>query len=425
MHVAIIGNGVSGSTAAIYLRKTNPSLQITLISDESPYFFARTALMYVYMRQLSQQSLQVYPPDFWDKQAISRLHDSVRTIDFSAKKIFFQPTQAPLFYDKLLLATGATPRKINCDGNNLNNIFHFYSLQDLEKIEKSTQTPPQNAIIIGGGLIGIEVAEMLYQRNIPVTVLVREEAFWANVLPPQTALLVQKYLQQKGIPFKNQTEVSAFLGDKEGKIRALITQKGEEISCDWACVCIGVRPNIDFLRNTPLHCDKGIVVNDFFQTNIPDVYAAGDCVQFFGTNKKTESLWYSAKLQGELAADNIAAKARKYAPPIWFNSAKFFDISYQTYGSVNAKLAPNEKEIYWQHAHKPLSIQLVYQENNRQFLGVNLIGIRGRQAVYEQFLREKQTIDYVLKNLLLAHYDSEFSPQWEREMQSVYMQQNP
>ena len=174
-HVVIVGNGIAGVTAARHIRK-NSDKKITIISAESEHFFSRTALMYVYMGHMRWQDLKPYEDKFWDKNRIDLVQAYVEKID-SQDQILHMADGQTLNYDTLILATGSVPAKYGWEGQDLEGVQGLVSKQDLELLEKNA---PNNevcpkAVIVGGGLIGVELAEMLYTRKIDVTILVREK----------------------------------------------------------------------------------------------------------------------------------------------------------------------------------------------------------------------------------------------------------
>ncbi|MBZ9731512.1 NAD(P)/FAD-dependent oxidoreductase, partial [Salegentibacter sp. JZCK2] len=322
-HIIIIGNGIAGITAARHIRKKSDK-KITVISDESDYFFSRTALMYVYMGHMKWNHLKPYEDWFWEKNRIELKKARVDKINFEEKTLYFS-SEETLNYDKLVLATGSVYNKFGWEGQDLKGVQGLVSKQDLELLEENTQNC-KKAIIIGGGLIGVELAEMLKTRNIEVTFLIREKAFWHNMLPIQDAKMISEHIKSHGIDLRHETELDKIIGDENGRVKSIITNYGDEIECQLVGLCTGVRPNIDFLENSELETDKGILVNEFLQTNIKDVYAIGDCAQLKQPpthRKPIEAVWYAGRMMGETLAQTLTGNERKYKPGNWFNSAKF------------------------------------------------------------------------------------------------------
>ena len=415
-HIVIIGNGIAGITAARHIRKAS-DCKITVISGESDYFFSRTALMYVYMGHMKWDHLKPYEDWFWEKNRIELKNAWVDHIDFQHKELTFS-SEETLHYDKLILATGSLPNRFGWPGENLNGVQGMVTKQDLEKLEERTSSIKQ-AVVIGGGLIGVELAEMLHTRKIPVTLLVREKGFWSGVLPPKDAKMISEHILAHGIDLRHETELEEILGDEQGNVRAVRTKSGEEITCEFVGLCAGVKPNISFLENLEIETEKGILVNEFLETSIPDVYAIGDCAQqrkAIGERKPVEAVWYTGRLMGETLARTITGNRTPYQPGNWFNSAKFFDIEYQTYGWVFNKPRPNEQHFHWQHESGEKAITIAFDTETEKFKGINTFGIRMRQEVFDKWLNEGKTINHVLSNLKAANFDPEFYEHHEAEI---------
>ena len=181
-HIVIIGNGISGITAARHIRKRSDH-RITVISSETEHFFSRTALMYIYMGHMQYAHTKPYEDFFWEKNRIVLKKARVSSVDFGTSELHFEDGEK-MVYDDLILATGSQPNKFGWPGQDLKGVQGLYSFQDLETMERDTNGIA-HAVIVGGGLIGIEMAEMLASRRIHVTFLVREEGFWNNVLPKE------------------------------------------------------------------------------------------------------------------------------------------------------------------------------------------------------------------------------------------------
>ena len=201
-HIVIIGNGISGVTAARHIRKLSDK-QITIVSAEADYFFSRTALMYVYMGHMKFEHTQPYEDWFWEKNRINLKKGYVKHIETKSKTLHFSEGDS-LQYDKLIIATGSKPNKFGWPGQDLDGVMGMYHKQDLENLEKYAPNNKvcKRAVIVGGGLIGIELAEMLNSRNIPVTFLVREDSFWNGVLPEGESAMINRHIKNPSYRFK-------------------------------------------------------------------------------------------------------------------------------------------------------------------------------------------------------------------------------
>ncbi len=433
--IVILGNGITGITIARYLRKYFPNLPIIIISKETKYFISRTALMYVYMGHIQYKDLEPYERWFWEKNNFVLKHKEVITIDFNNKVLYYQDNTKEN-YDILVLSVGSVPVKYGWKGQDLKRVQGLYSLQDLENLEQYTKEGINHAVIVGGGLIGIELAEMLYTKKIPVTFLVRESSYMNHVLPEEESKLINLEIIRHKIALKLSTELLEIKGNEKQEVIGIRTNKNEYIACNFVGLTTGVRPNIDFLKNTSIKLNKGILINRYFETNIQNVYSAGDCAEFNfveGYEKPIEQLWYTGRLQGMALAgiliqriskkynisykksidtefeSNYLKEEKPYYRGIWFNSAKFFTLEYQTYGYV-----PNKPEntYYWIDPKKIKLFRITWEKNQKdtKITGFNLINIRFRHKVCEQWIKEERPIEYVIKYLSEANFDPEFFP---------------
>jgi NAD(P)H-nitrite reductase large subunit len=417
MNIVIIGNGIAGITAARYIRKRS-NHTITVVSAETEFLYSRPALMYVYMGHLKFEHTKPYEDWFWQKNRIDLVHDYAITVNHAEKKVLLQSGNI-LGYDKLILATGSLSNKFGWKGQDLAGVQGFYSKQDLDLMERNTRGI-YRGVVVGGGLIGIEVVEMLHSRKIPITLLVRESSYWNTILPAEESAMINRHIRHQGIDLRLETELKEILSDDNGRARAVITSKGDEIPVQFVALTAGVRPNIDLAQRSSIPTERGIVVNTYLETQIPDVYAIGDCAEIVPTDggrNRVEQLWYTGEMHGETVAASICGKRTEYQRGILFNSAKFFDIEYHTYGSVNLH-TPNEKSLYWEHPDHRRSIRIVY--NEQQVIGFNTLGVRYRHKMCEQWIAEKRPIEYVLEHLAEANFDPEFFERFEPEIVALY-----
>lgn len=424
--IVIIGNGISGITAARHIRKFS-NYQITVISAESKYFFSRTALMYVYMGHMKWDHLKPYENDFWVKNNIELIQDVVVEV-FPEKKEIKLKDNHLLAFDKLIIATGSKPNKFGWPGQDLSGVCGLYSKQDLEALEHFAPNNKvcQRAVIVGGGLIGIELAEMLRSRDIPVTMLVRETHFWNNVLPDEEASMLNNHIKSHHIDLRLEKNLDSIIDDGNGKVKAVkVKETGEIINCDYVGLTPGVSPNVSFLKDSGIRINKGIVVNDYLETNHKDIYAIGDCAEqeeSKGNRPPIEAVWYTGRMMGEVVAQTICENKTAYKPGNWFNSAKFLDIEYQTYGWVFNQPKAGDDDFYWKHPHENICIHIHYEKSSRKFKGINAFGIRLRHEVMDKWLNESKTVDHVINNLNQANFDPEFYKDHTHQIQHSFQQ---
>lgn len=417
--VVIIGNGVAGITTAIELRKLT-DFEISVVSDESEFFFSRTALMYVFMGHMKFEHTQPYENSFWEKDKISLINGRVNEVlpDISTVSL---ENGAKLTYDYLVVATGSKSNKYNWSGQDLEGVSCLYHKQDLEYLEKYS-SKIKKAVVVGGGLIGVELTEMLNSRGIEVTFLVRENSFWNMVLSENEGRMLEKHILEHGINLKLNAELKEIKG--KDSVESIITSEGESIDCQFVGLTVGVSPNVDFLRNSSININKGILVNEYLQTNISNIYAIGDCAEIKQPQvgrRPIEAVWYTGKIMGQTLAKTLAGQKTAYNPGHWFNSAKFFDIEYQTYGLAQAKLSENQEEFYWEKENK--AVRIVFNKENRVFEGINTFGIRMRQNFFEKVLDRNESVDFVIKNLEKANFDPEFFKKFEKEIKQEFSMQ--
>jgi 3-phenylpropionate/trans-cinnamate dioxygenase ferredoxin reductase component len=412
MHVAIIGNGITGVTAARHIRKRQPKARITVISGESDHHWSRPALMYVYMGHMRFQDTKPYEDRFWRDNRIDLVRGWVTDIDPEKKRLVLDGAR-PLEWDKLLIATGSQPNRFGWPGQDLDGVGGMYSLQDLEQIERWSPGL-KSAAIVGGGLIGVELAEMLHSRGVYVTFLVRESAYWNNVLPQREAELVSAVIKAEGIDLRLGAELKEIVDDGQGRACAVVDSSGERIDVGFVGLTAGVRPNVACVAGTAIESARGILVDRQLRTSCEDIYAAGDCAEIRtpeGERNLIQAVWYTGRFQGEVAAENLCGGEAEYRPGTWFNSAKFFDLEYMVYGDVpgaRAEVANGAPDsLFWEHESGRHSLRIVHRDG--VVVGINLLGLRFRHKVCEAWIDESRTVEHVLTHLRDAAFDPEFT----------------
>lgn len=410
MRYVIIGNGVAGITAAFTIRAREETASITVISGESDYFFARTALMYAYLDRLTRRDLEPHERKVYDKQRIERIRAWVTGLDAPGHTLTLS-TGRQLAYDRLLLATGSLPNRPAWAGIDQvrDGLVHFVTLQDLENCERLTKFGGK-ALVVGGGLIGVELVECLHHHGMEVTFLVREPWYWPAALGEPEGQMITAHLQRHGIDVIHNEVVGRVDVDGSGRATGVETESGRRFDCELLGITVGVHPAIEWLAKvtTPPEVRRGIVVDTGFRTSLPDVWAAGDCaeIQFDGRAPLVEQIWYSAKRQGDLAARSMLGDRVSYAPPVFYNSSKFFEIEYTTVGSFRIAGA---QDFHARVPGREVSVRIAVAGG--AVAGFNMLGSRWDHNVFERWIAERRPLDYCMERLDQAQFDVEFGRQ--------------
>ena len=240
---------------------------------------------------------------------------------------------------------------------------------------------------------------------------IREEWFWPIALEPREARWISERMTEHGVDVHLNHEVEEIERDPIGAVAAVKTNHGR-YEADCAVIAIGVMPNTSWLRDSAIERDErgGIVVDDSLRTNVPDVFAAGDCtsVRWFDGTRRPEQLWYTAREQGRVAGRALLGSPAKYARGPLYNSAKLMDIEYTTAGLVNWKLE-RERNWFFEEQGKVRSTTRIVTQDDRG-VGFNLLGRRWDHTVLMRWIEERRTLHWVLENLSQAAFDTELVP---------------
>jgi len=420
--IVIIGNGITGITAARFIRKFSDA-HIAVVSAETDHFYARTALMYIYMGHMRYKEVKPYADDFWEKNRIDLVRGYATRIDTDKKHVIIGGGRV-LEYDALLLATGSQSNMFGWPGQDADGVQGLYGIPDLVTMERWTDGI-EHAVVVGGGLIGIEMVEMLHTRHIPTTFLVREQSYMDYLLPPEESAMINREIRDHDIDLRLATELQAILTDDTGRCRAVKTNTQDTIPCQFVGLTVGVHPNIDLAKASGIATQKGIVVNEHFETNVPGVYAAGDCAEFYRDgigSRRIEQLWYTGRNHGKTVARTICGVRTAYDRGVFFNSAKFFTLEYQTYGEIWARLPEGIQTVVWQDKKAKKLLRIDYEAESGIVRGFNALGTRLRHDVCERWILQRASIDEVMPNLRLAHFDAEFGKRHYRQLIRTYQQ---
>ena len=404
MHHVIIGNGVAGVSAARTIRRRDDSARVTLISDEHSHFYARTALMWIYMRQLTLRDTEPFERWYWKEQRLELKQGRVIRIHTASRSLTLEGGET-VAYDRLLLAVGGKANMFGWPGQDLDGVCNMTTLQDLERLE-AVRPRLERAVVVGGGLVGIELVEMMLHHHVPVTYLVREPWYWDMALSEQEATLVQDQMREQGVDLVLGDEIAEIRG--KGRVEKLLTNKGAELPCQMVGIAVGVGSRISLAKEAGLEVDRGIVVDASFRTSAPDVYAVGDCAQINlpGEERpRLEKLWYTAQKHGLVAARAMLGEQAAYAPGIPYNSAQFLSLDYVTVGWMK-RTRPELEEHFENPSGTRDSVRISHADG--RVMGFSMLGSRWNAGVLIRWIDQRRSPKWVRENLAQAVFNEEF-----------------
>lgn len=449
LHFVIVGNGVAGMEAAVALRAREPQAKITVVSEESDHFFSRTALMYVLAGQLRHQDTEPLERDAYARLSLERVRARAVGLDLAGRRLRLSGGQE-LPYDRLLLACGSRPRPAPWPGAQLAGVGHFVTLQDLAwleaelhggpnrggppprpdaHLERSAPDSPyqsrpvaarrrghlaRQAVVVGGGLIGIEVVEVMLAAGLRPHFVVREEWFWPMAIDAAEGAWITQRLAGHGAQVHLGRGVVALEG-QDGLVTGLRTDDGALLPADVVVVAIGVVPNTGWLAGAGLALEPsgGVRVGPDLSTSAPGVFAAGDCAAVPGADgrPRVEQLWYTARDQGRIAARAMLGDPVRYERGLPYNSAKLMDIEYTTVGEVWTGPAPDAAAWEWtlvEEGRVRSSTRICGRGD--QVVGFNLLGRRWDHSVLARWIQERRDLAWVVQRLPQAAFDTELVP---------------
>ncbi len=309
----LIGGGMASMHAARLIRMKDAAGAITLVGKEPHLPYDRPPLSKEFLRGEKEPSQLLFEPRtfFEEKQIETLLGDPVDGLDVAAHTAHLAGG-GHITFDKALIATGGEPVRLHIPGADLDGVFYLRSLDDAQAIARRAASGGA-ALVIGGGFIGMETGASLTALGVEVTVVEALPHIWPGFLDTSLAGFVQEYCEHRGVRFITGDKVTALPG--AGRSTGAVTASGRTVPCDFVCVGVGIRPETRLAEDAGLEVTDGIVVNEHMQTSHPDIYAAGDVVNYpdpvFGKRRRVEH-WGHAEYCGQVAGLNMTGDSRAY-----------------------------------------------------------------------------------------------------------------
>ncbi|HEY9149579.1 MAG TPA: nitrite reductase large subunit NirB, partial [Gammaproteobacteria bacterium] len=393
--LVLIGNGMAGMRTVEELLKIDPEQYDITVFGAEPYGnYNRIMLSPVLAGEKTIDQIMLNDEQWYAEHGI-QLHKGKQIVDIDRARrrvIAADGTQAP--YDRLILATGSTPFIIPVPGRDLEGVIGFRDIQDVDRMLAATTRSDGHAVVIGGGLLGLEAANGLLKQGMRVTVVHLLDSLMERQLDKAAAKLLKRSLEQRGIQFLMEAQTEAILGQE--RVEAVRFKDGSELSADLVVMAVGIRPNIELARQVGLHCERGVVVTDTLQTYDPRVYAVGECVQHRGT---TYGLVAPLFEQAKVCANHLAKHGiARYEGSLTSTKLKVTGIDLFSAGDFSGD--DSTEELLLQDPARGIYKKVVVKDNRIQ--GAVMYGDTLDGTWFFELMRDGTDISELRENLLFG-----------------------
>jgi len=387
MRYVIIGASAAGCKAAETLRRYAPSSPITVISEEAQPLYSRPLLTYLLSGEVSREKVWLKGQEYFKEWALEPvLGEPVTRVDSEGHAVHLQGGRVFAF-DRLLIASGARPRLLGLQGEDLTGVYTLRTLADWQRLEAGLSQKGQ-VVVVGAGPVGLKTAEALRRRGLAVILVEAEAHALPRIVDETAAELLHQALQGLGIDVQVNARPITVLGSG-GRVQGLTLADGRELPCQAVLFSVGVAPNVEFLAGTNLAGPDGIPVDRRLGTADPDIYAAGDCAQPFHLLAKKRAgyhIWPAAVAQGRIAGANLAGAGLTYEGLLPMNS-----LSLRGFHMITGGLSPQDTadcEIVSElDARRGHYRRLAYREG--KLVGLALVGAVEDAGLYFQLMAQK------------------------------------
>jgi NAD(P)H-nitrite reductase large subunit len=384
----IVGDGIAGSSAAETIREEDPDADVTVITDEGEALYNRILIKEFAKGKLPEAPISIHEPEWYAERDIDlELNTYVTEVDADAHTLHTHDGDS-YDYDKLLVATGGTPAQLPVDNADADGIHHFWTFQDARGIREAADEA-DSGVIVGAGLLGIDLAAVCAAQEVDAHYLMRGNRWWRYALSLEGAGIIHDALEENGVTPVFDSGVDRFEVDDDGRVTGAVDPNGERYDGEFCGVAIGLDFNTEWLRGTGVETDDGVVVDEYMQTGVEDIYAAGDITRFYDTilgEHGQNGSWGSAKEQGAVAARNMVADAAEESFR-WVSSYSithfdfpFLSFGHPTVGDDSAERKFSDTE--WR--------RLAFKDG--KIVGGVLIGDLSQQQTYKRLIREEREV---------------------------------
>ena len=399
MNYLILGNCAAGVNAIEGIREVDSSGEITVVSDENHPAYCRCLITNYLIGTHKEEDIILRGENFYkENRGNLLLGKKVKQVRTDENLVVLDNGEI-LTFDRLLIAAGASPKKLNIKGEDKKGVFGFRTLNDAKEILK-TSAKADKVIVFGGGLIGLKAGYALKKRGMEVEVIVKSRRVLSQVVDVEAGELLGRWLEENGIKITSGMGPQEILG--KAQVEEVLLDNEERRKTQIIIIGKGIEPNIDLIQDTSIKTEWGILTNDYLQTNAANIFAAGDVAQTrdLATGESVaNALWIAATEQGKIAGRNMAGQKVKYPGSIGANAAEFFGLPLISMGKV--RKTEDLENLFIRKPAKYLYKKLVVKNN--RLIGAILVGNVANAGVYMALIRRKVDISSV-KDILLEGY---------------------
>jgi len=367
MRYLIIGSSAAGIGAVEGIRQIDKVNPITIISAENYPLYSRCLLSYYLSGKLTESGLHIRPDD-WSKINKANMFLGKKVVLIETDKGYIQCSDgSKYYYDKLLIATGATVKIPPNIPSGMEGIFTLRTVEDAKKVDAAI-SPDGEAVILGGGLIGLKAAFALLARKMKTTVVLKSKSVLSQMIDFNAAQLVQKKMTDLGIDILTQSEVTEVITEGKNIIKVVVASKeGSDIrNCSLLIAAKGVHPNTELAEGTGIEKNGGILTDEHMRTNNENIYAAGDVAETYDIaleDRTVNALWTCAVQQGKIAGFNMAGTPKSYDGSAAMNSLNFPGLDIISFGNTKADENQGFEIYHYTNSHKNIYKKIVLKDN--------------------------------------------------------------
>jgi NADPH-dependent 2,4-dienoyl-CoA reductase/sulfur reductase-like enzyme len=395
-HIVLGGGMVAGYLAKEYVENGGRSGDLAIVSGDDALPYERPPLSKSFLAgKDSEESVLISPPDFYGAHGIDvRRNLTVDSIDTLRKRLHTASGEEFAF-ERLVVSTGARVRTLDAPGASSEDVLYLRSLADSKRIRERAANA-KRAVVLGGGFIAMEVAAVLTARGVETTMIVREDRIWKAFFTPEMSAFFGKYYADRGVRILTRAGIAAIVNGSKASLTG-----GDSIGFDLLVAGIGVQPVTDAAGRAGLKVDNGVFVNEFLETDHPDIFAAGDVANYpdtiFGNKRRRVEHWDNAVSQGRHAARALLGRREAFVHVPYFFS-DVFDLSYEFWGDPSeadrvvhrGDLHTSSFSVWWMSRDRLVAAFTMNRPDEERELAPELI--RSKRGVSPERLREAASL---------------------------------